>query len=89
VKSQIFKNEFMRTAAEIIKARYKFYDEDIAQCDVELNGEQVRALINEARKETIESVHEIVATMDWDVMFNTIDAKELQSKLNSLIKELR
>lgn len=43
----------MRSATEIIKGKYMFYDEDIYGKDVELNGEQVSFLINEARKEAI------------------------------------
>lgn len=44
----------MRTAEEIIKSKYPFYDYEIIHKDVELNGLQVSELINLAMKETIE-----------------------------------
>jgi hypothetical protein len=54
----------MRTAAEIIKSYYPFYNPDIENKDVELNGESVQKLINEARKEAIEyTISQIQATV--------------------------
>lgn len=43
----------MKTAEEYIKKSYPFYDPYIVGRDVELNGEQVAVLINEARKDAI------------------------------------
>jgi hypothetical protein len=73
----------MRTAEDYVK---EFFKDWVIAGQIKSH---CKLLVNAARKETIEEVHEIIATMDWDVMFNTIDAKELQLKLNSLINELK
>jgi iron only hydrogenase large subunit-like protein len=86
MKSQIFKNEFMRTAEEIIQARYTFYDEDVAQKDVELNGEQVKELINIARKETIEEAAKVADTDCHCIegYCNRVDKQSILSLINEL-----
>lgn len=56
----------MRTAEEIIKERYPFYDENIDHKDVELNGEQVSALINTARREALEEAAEAARLLYHD-----------------------
>ena len=71
----------MRTAEEIIKERYPFYNENIQQKDVELNGEQVTELINKARKEAIE---ELIVYMDNHSMKNTGTYKKAVTIINEL-----
>lgn len=72
----------MRTADEILKEASKDRGGWLATKDC------LKA-INTARIEVLKEVHSIIAAMDWDVMQNTIDAKELQSKINSLINEIK
>ena len=71
----------MRTAEEIIKERYPFYNENIQQKDIELNGEQVTELINKARKEAI-----IECANELDNHKTSFDAKKY---ILSLINELK
>jgi len=73
----------MRTAEEIIKERYPFYDENIVQKDIKLNGEQVQQLINEARKEAIE---ECIKTVDDNNFFQD---NEITDAFKKLINEIK
>lgn len=67
----------MRTAEEIIKERFKFYDPMIIGKDVELSGETVSELINEARIEAIKECAEIAKPdfigVDKQSILNLID----------------
>ncbi len=49
----------IHTAEALIKAKYKFYDPNVIFKDVELNGEQVEALIKEAQIEAIKECAEV------------------------------
>lgn len=44
----------MKTFDEIIKQRYPFYNPDIEQKDVELNGEQVKEMMRQAASQAID-----------------------------------
>lgn len=59
----------MRTAEQIIKDRFLFYNPDVYGKDVELSGETVSELINEARIEAIKECAELCSETEdnrWD-----------------------
>lgn len=80
----------MRTAEEIIKERFKFYNPMVYGNDVELSGETVSELINEARIEAIKECSILID--DYKSIYTSGDRPikgELQVCLLKLIDQIK